>query len=96
MALSDRDLARIYPHIRKKVRFLSYPRELKEDLVQETMIYLWEERQHYDGSRNLFSYADAMLRCMRNTLIDLYRLKEPASGRAIVRGDARDGAFLEA
>jgi DNA-directed RNA polymerase specialized sigma24 family protein len=53
-----------------------------EELVQETLIYLWEERTHFDRTRiPLRAWGARHQRAMRNTLVDLHRLNHPRQTR---------------
>jgi DNA-directed RNA polymerase specialized sigma24 family protein len=72
--LTERDLARVRPYLMRKARFMLPC--MPEDLVQETLLYLWEERNHYDRDTSLNRWAARMLRSMRNCLVDLHRLKQ--------------------
>ena len=72
------DLAALRPYLLARARY--FLRGFEEDLVQETLLYLWEERAYYlgEGEVDLRRWGVRHMRSMRDTLVDLHRLRERA------------------
>jgi len=85
--LTERDLLNIRPYLVRKAQYCKLPENMEEDLVQETLMYMWQERTHfelplyprtciaYEREKSLQRWARHRMIAMRNTLIDIYRLQ---------------------
>jgi len=71
--LLESDLVKIRPFMFMKAKIILPC--MAEDLVQETQIYMWEERMYYDKSTSLHQWTTRVMYSMRNCMIDLYKLK---------------------
>src|SRR6195952_4796326 len=56
------ELARVIPHLRAFGRSLSGNRDLADDLVQETLLKAWAERQRFQAGTNMRAWTFIILR----------------------------------
>ncbi len=50
--------------------------EFTNDLIQETLLYMWNEQEHYDPKRGTVKqWGRKMMKSMYWTMVDIYRLQ---------------------
>ena len=86
-ALSS-DLTEMRPKLLRHARILVRDTAVAEDLVQETLLAVFERRAQHQGASTLYTWATAIL---KNKVADWYRSPDRVRLTSIETADADDG-----